>query len=215
VARTDELIAVLASELRPVRRMAPPGRRAAIWLAATALLVVLIVLRFSSHPLIEQRLSVARMTLECLGSALTAVAAVMAAFELSVPGHSPHWNWVTVPPLLLWLGASGAGCLQNGSGLHTPYTHHMPSCFVFIVVVSIPLSLGLFWMLRRARPIAPLPVALAGALGVAATAATLLQFFHPFDITWLDLGFHLGAVAVIVTVAGALREALLAGVRKP
>ncbi len=198
-----------------MRRMAPPGRRAAVWLAATAGLVLLIVLQFSSHPLIEQRMSVARMMLECVGSALTAVAAIMAAFELSVPGHSPHWRWVPLPPLLLWLGASGAGCLQNGMGLHTPYTHHMPSCFIFIVSVSLPLSVALFWMLRRARPIAPLPVALSGALGVAATAATLLQFFHPFDITWLDLGIHLGAVAVIVAVAGTLRETLLASAKQP
>jgi hypothetical protein len=184
-----------------------------MWLATTAVLIVLIVLQFSSHRLIEQRMSVARMTLECLGSALTAVAATMAAFELSVPGHSSRWNWVPVPPLLLWLGASGAGCLQNGMGLHTPYTQHMPSCFIFIVVVSLPLSVALFWMLRRARPIAPLPVAISGALGVAATAATLLQFFHPFDITWLDLGIHLVAVAAIVALAVALRDTLLAGTR--
>lgn len=193
--------------------MAPPGRRAVAWLASIGVVIVLIVLQFSSHRLIEQRVSVARMTLESLGSALTAVAAIMAAFELSVPGHSPRWNWVPIPPLLLWLGASGAGCLQNGSGLHTPYTQHMPSCFVFIFIVSIPLSAALFWMLRRARPIAPLPVAISGALGVAATSATLLQFFHPFDITWLDLGIHLVAVVAIVTLAVALRDTLLAGTR--
>jgi hypothetical protein len=65
-------------------------------------------------------------------------------------------------------------------------------------------------MLRRAYPIAPLPVAALGTLGVAASAATLLQFFHPFDITVLDLGFHLAAVGFIVFLGAALRNPLLA-----
>jgi hypothetical protein len=45
---------------------------------------------------------------------------------------------------------------------------------------------------------------------VASAAATLLQFFHPFDITLLDLGFHLAAVAFVVFIGAALRRPLLA-----
>jgi hypothetical protein len=209
VSHTDDLIETLASELQPVQRMRPPRRRALLWLAVTAVIIALIILRFARLDMVAQRMAVTRVALETLGSALTAIAAVLAAFELSVPGHSPRWIWLPVPPLLLWLGVSGAGCLQNGLGLHAPYAGHTPSCFLFIVMVSIPLGIALFWMLRRARPIAPLPVAGLGALGVAALSATTLEFFHPFDITWLDLAFHLGAVLVVVTAASALRERLL------
>ena len=68
-------------------------------------------------------------------------------------------------------------------------------------------------MLRKAQPIAPTPVAVLGALGVAALAASLLQFFHPFDITVIDLGFHLAAVALVMLIGAALRRPLLAAPR--
>ena len=210
MSQTDELIQILAAQLSPVRRMAPPGHRAFVWLAATLGLMALIILRFARFDMVMQRMGIMRVALESVGSALTAVTAIVAAFELSVPGHSRRWLWLPVAPLLLWLGASGAGCLQNGLGLHAPYAGHTPDCFVFIAAVSLPLAIALFWMLRHARPIAPLPVAILGALGVAALSATVLAFFHPFDITWLDLTAHLGAVAVVIAMATVLRKPALA-----
>jgi hypothetical protein len=102
------------------------------------------------------------------------------------------------------------GCWHNGLGLQQLPGGESTGCFMFIAGVSVPLAAALFWMLRRAHPIAPLPVALLGTLGVAATAASLLQFFHPFDITLLDLAFHLAAVAFVVFVGTLLRRPLLA-----
>jgi len=72
------------------------------------------------------------------------------------------------------------------------------------------LAVVLFWMLRRARPMDPLPVAATGTLGVAATAAFILEFFHPFDVTVIDLALHLAAVGLIVVLGTALRRPLLA-----
>ena len=74
----------------------------------------------------------------------------------------------------------------------------------------MPLAAGLFWMLRRARPIAPLPVAALGTLGVAATAAFMLQFFHPFDVTVIDLALHLAAVGLVILIGTAFQRPLLA-----
>jgi len=71
------------------------------------------------------------------------------------------------------------------------------------------LAAGLFWMLRRARPINALPVAAIGTLGVAATAAFVLEFFHPFDVTAIDLALHLSAIALVVLVGIAWRRLLL------
>ncbi|HKF71361.1 MAG TPA: hypothetical protein VKB68_06405, partial [Stellaceae bacterium] len=53
-------------------------------------------------------------------------------------------------------------------------------------------------VLRRARPLAPVRVAAIGGLGVAAIAAFLLQFFHPFDVTTLDLSVHIVAIAIVI-----------------
>jgi hypothetical protein len=38
-----------------------------------------------------------------------------------------------------------------------------------------------------------------GGLGVAALSATALQFYHPFDVTVVDLAVH--AIAVLIVVA--------------
>jgi hypothetical protein len=69
---------------------------------------------------------------------------------------------------------------------------------MFILSISVPLSVGLLVFLNRARPLSPLKTAAMGALGVAALAAAALQFFHPFDVTFLDLGVHLGTIVLVV-----------------
>jgi hypothetical protein len=65
----------------------------------------------------------------------TAILAAAAAFLTSVPGRSPWWSVLPLPPLALWVGASGAGCLRNTIA---PYTEaespmHATLCIYFIV----------------------------------------------------------------------------------
>ncbi len=209
---TDRLIETLSSGLQPVRPLRAPMIRALLWLAAVGALSTALILRFADLAVFWQRVSVPRTAIECIGAALTAVTAVIGAFEMSVPGRSARWGWLPMPPFLLWLAASGAGCLANGLSLYGAdgFIGESGSCFVFIAAVSVPLSLGLFWMLRRARPIAPAPVATLGTLGAAASAAFILQFFHPFDVTVIDLTLHLAAVALVMLIGGLARRPLLA-----
>jgi hypothetical protein len=209
VTQTDDLIESLGAKLTPVQPLRAPMLRGLGWLAVVAVLALLVILRYANLSVFMHRMEVPRIALECIGSLLTAISAILVAFELSVPGRSARWAWLPLPPLLLWLAASGMGCLENGLGLRAVHAQSA-HCFMFIAGVSAPLSVALFWMLRRAHPIAPLPVASFGALGVAAAAATLLQFFHPFDITALDLGFHVAAVGFVVFIGAALRRPLLA-----
>lgn len=208
---TNELIAALSGGLQPVRRLRPPLRRAASWLLLAALLAAWPVAHYSNLPLFLERADEPRQTLELAATLLTGIVALYGAFALSVPGHSSRWALAPLPPLLLWIAASGYGCLHNGWSAGGPggIIGASRDCFAFIVLTSVPLSALLFWALRRARPIAPLPVALSGALGVAALAAFLLQFFHPFDVTVIDLALHLAAVGVIALLAVALRRPLL------
>ena len=208
---TNELIAALAGGLKPVQRLRPPLRRAALWLLLAALLAAVPVAHYANMPVFLERAGEARQMLELAATLLTGIVALFAAFALSVPGHSARCALAPLPPLLLWIAASGYGCLQNGWSAGGPggVIGESRNCFVFIVLTSVPLSALLFWALRRARPIAPLPVALCGALGVAALAAFLLQFFHPFDVTVIDLALHLAAVGVIALLATALRRPLL------
>jgi hypothetical protein len=210
--QTDKLIESLAAKLQPVRPMRSPLLRALLWLAVVGALGVVVVMHQGGVSIFMQRIAVPRVAVETFATALTALTAIIAAFELSVPGRSPRWAVAPLPPFLVWLGASGLGCLHNGLSLHHPdgWAGESPHCFAFIAAASVPLAAGLFGMLRRARPIAPLPVAALGTLGVAASAAFVLQFFHPFDVTLIDLALHLAAIALVMLIGTLWRRALLA-----
>ena len=204
---TEDLITNLACRLEPVRRLRPPAVRALEWLAVVAALSALLILRYADLQVFRHRMGSPRVLLECIATLVTATTAIFASFELSVPGRSPRWAALPVVPFLVWLAASGLGCLQNGLGGSARESVH---CFVFIAGVSVPLAGSLLAMLRRARPIATLPVAALGALGAAAAAAFILEFFHPFDVTVIDLALHLAAVGGVIAVLTVLRRPLLA-----
>lgn len=208
---TDELIDALAGGLAPVRPLRPPLQRAALWLLLVALLAAWPVAHFSDLPRFLARSADPRQTVELAATLLTGMAALLSAFVLSIPGYSRRWALLPLPPLLVWIASSGVGCLHGGLGIGPPGGRLGPSgdCYAFIVAVSLPLGALLCVALRRARPIAPLPVALCGAVSVAALAAFILQFFHPFDVTVIDLALHLAALASVALVAGALRRPLL------
>jgi len=207
---TEQLIASLSQGLAPVRPLRPPARRALLWLCAIALVIGALLLRFADLAAWAGRYSEWRMAIEAAATLLTGVTAVVAAFHLSLPDRSSLWRYAPLPPLLLWIATSGLGCLQFGVGLGPPGARVGESthCFAFIIGVSVPLTVLLFAALRRARPLDPLPVALTAALGVAALAAFVLQFFHHFDVTAIDLATHLAAVLCVVGLAGAARRVL-------
>ena len=148
------------------------------------------------------RLAEPAVATETVVALLTGIAAVVAAFHLSLPDRSPRWALLPLPPALAWVASSGAECyadwVRNGAeGWEFGATF---VCFRFIVAAGLPLGIALTFALRRAKPLEPVRVAAIGGLGVAALAAVLLQFFHPFDITFIDLGAHAAAIAVVVGV---------------
>jgi hypothetical protein len=199
----DRLIQGLTADLRPVRPLPSPGKRALAWLACVIAMACLLA-PISDLAALEQRLiAVPDMWLAVTGSALTAVLAAFAAFQLSLPDRSRAWAWLPLPAALLWIAASGMGCLRSW---FVPDTHaadlsEARDCLLFIIGLSVPLSILLFAMLRKAYPLQPgLTAAIAG-LAVAAAAATLLNFFHPFDAAATDLAVHAFAVGLVVVVS--------------
>ena len=72
---------------------------------------------------------------------------------------------------------------------------------MFILGVSIPLSLVLMLMLRRGFSLQPKLAAAMAGLAAAAAAATLLNFVHPYDAAAVDLLVHAFAVVVVIAAA--------------
>ena len=202
----DQLIRSLTANLRPVRRLRPPLFRALTWLAVLVALAIGLA-AFANLDAVWQRISAAPdLWLAVIGSALTAILAAIAAFELSVPGAPRAWAMLPLPAALLWVGASGFGCLRGwvAPQSHVAVMSEARHCLMFIVFLSVPLSALLLTMLRRAFPLYPGLTAAIGGLAVAAAAATLLNFFHPYDAAATDLVVHTVAVALVIAVNRAL-----------
>jgi hypothetical protein len=199
---TDQLVEMLARNVVPVRRLKPPMIRAALCLGTIALLGAFVIFIFADLRVFATRARHAELDVELLGTFTTGCLAVIAAFQLSLPDRSLRWAFLPLPTLALWLGGSGAGCYRqwlidrNGAWKLGESGH----CFLFILGVGLPLGAALLLALRQARPIAPLRVAIMGGLGASSLAAFLLQFFHPFDVTMMDLTIHAVAVTLVVSV---------------
>jgi hypothetical protein len=208
--RVDDLIRALAAEAGPVRRLRPPMQRATAWLLAVVAVAVLAIIGFADLPLFMSRAQDGKLQLELAGTLLTAIAAIVAAFHLSLPDRSAAWSLLPLPPLALWVGASGYSCWRHwlAYGPDGWSLGESAECFLMILGASIPLGLALTLVLRRARPLAPERVAVIGGLGIAAIAALLLQFFHPFDVTFLDLGVHAVTVGLVILGMRASSRAL-------
>lgn len=203
---TESLIAQLTEGLQPVKRLSPPMVRAAVWLGIVTLLGTVFVMHFANLAMFLHRIQDPRLALELTGTLLTGILAVVAAFELSLPDRPITWALLPAPSLVLWLGCSGFSCwrqwiVRGPDGLGRGET---ADCFLWIVGFGVPLAIALFVVLRRSQPLTPGPVAAMAGLGVASLAAFLLQFFHPFDVTFIDLGLHIAAVAAIVILARAV-----------
>ena len=220
MSRADEherLIQDLAADLRPVRRLRPPGLRALAWLAVVGALAAGLAGMSDLGAVRDRLMAVPDMWLALAGSAATAVLAAVAAFQLGLPDRRPAWALLPLPAAALWLAASGLGCLRGWTlpGVHPASPFDTIDCLAFILGLSAPLSALLVLMLRRAATLQPgLTAAMAG-LASAAAAATLLAVVHPFDASAIDVSVHVGAVLAVVAANRALGGRLLGNAARP
>jgi len=213
--RETDIIRMLSADLAPVRRLASPGWRAAAWLAGVVLLALPLSLLGDVQGMIHRLGAAPDMTLAAIGSALTAILAAIAAFQLTLPDRKAAWALLPLPAAALWIGASGFGCFRNWivADTHVASMRETMDCLTFILAISIPLSLLLILMLRRGYSLRPNLTAVIGGLACASAAATLLNFIHPFDAAVTDLVVHAIAVGLVVVVIRFIGGRLLADKR--
>jgi hypothetical protein len=212
----DRLVQALGADLAPVRRLAPPSQRVLIWLMILGAAALALAMVSDVGAMIRRFMAAPDMWLAAMGSMLTAVLAAMAAFELSLPDRRAAWAFLPLPALLLWIGASGMGCLRTWSVAETdPTPLDQPErCLIYILGFSLPLSLLLIVMLRRGFSLRPNLTAIIGGLACASAAATLLNFIHPYDAAATDLAVHTFAVVIVILVNTILgRRILMSGTR--
>jgi hypothetical protein len=207
----EALIDRLGTELVPVRRLLPPWLRTAGWMLAVVAIAVLLLMHYGADPMLRRWAGTPDLGWAGIGAVITAITAAWAAFALGVPGRRAAWAWLPLPGALLWIGASGLGCLREwvAPGTQVASMHQSADCLVFIISFSIPLSALLIVLLRRACPLRPVLTAVLIGLASAAASASLLEICHSFDAAATDLLTHALAVAAVVAINAAMGGRLL------
>ncbi|MDQ2764186.1 MAG: DUF1109 domain-containing protein [Pseudomonadota bacterium] len=201
---TSDLIATLAGNLKPVRRLRPPVVRAACWLMLAALVLALLTISQGIRPDLVERLHDRTFAVSIAASLLTGVLAAIAAFQLSLPDRSRLWLLLPLPALLVWLSNISYQCLVQWisigpQGITLGEAAH---CFATLALSGLPLSLALLVMLRYTAPLRPSAVALTAGLAVGGITATALSLFHVLDATVLILTWNLGTALLFVGLGG-------------
>lgn len=201
---TDDLIDSLSSGLEPVRRLRPPFLRALGWIAFATGVIVLLALWRGLRADMQEQLAEPAYWVQVIGAWLTGVTATLAAFEISLPDRSRLWGALPLPAAALWLYGFAFGCLAHWIAipLGAPVVEDSERCLTTIVVATVPLSLALWMMLRRSRPLRPAGTAWTGALAVAAFADTAHLLLHMVQASALVLVINLVPVGIIVALGG-------------
>lgn len=201
---TPDLIASLAANATPVRRLRPPVMRAACWLLLAAVVLTLLAVNQGIRPDLVQRLQEPAFAVSMAASLLTGVLAAIAAFLVSLPDRSRLWLLLPVPALILWLSNIGYQCLIQwvAIGPDGMSFGEAARCFATLALTSLPLSLAMLLMLRYAAPLRPTAATFMGSLAVAAITATALSLFHVIDASVMILMWNLGTAILFVGLSG-------------
>lgn len=197
---TPNLINLLATSAKPVRRLRPPLVRATLWLLLAALIFALLAVGHGLREDFAQRVGQPVFVIGIVASLVTGMLAAVASFFLSLPDRSRAWVLLPLPALLIWISTVSYGCLTNwvSIGPEGIRVGEAARCFATLLLTSMPLSIALYVMLHHAMWLRPTTVTVTGGLAVAAMTATALSLFHDLDATVMVLVWNLGVAAVIV-----------------
>ncbi len=208
---TDQLLARLEADLRPVRRLAPPRARLGRWLLVSLPAAALVAWAFGLRPDLAARFAEGDFVLYEAAAMLTALAAAYAALCAGLPDQ-PAWKlWLPLAPMALWVGTLGRQCLDvlltAGPGGATIGSDAM--CLPAIAAGGALPAIAIVRMLRRGGAFRTRTASLCGALAAAALGAAALRLYHPQDAALMVMVWQLGSVGLLSLVAGLAGEGAL------
>ncbi|GJL37095.1 hypothetical protein TUM17576_39150 [Enterobacter hormaechei] len=203
MADHDLFIEQLSRTIEPVKRPWQPGWRVVAWIVMAlpcgALASLLVHRTFTDW----SQTGAAWVIFQLFLTFLTGTLAIRNAFLLSIAGQQYlSWKWFA-PLVSLWLVITFTNMRL----------HHLPpvqgnevgtNCYLFMVVVSVPMMAIVIGYLRRTRTLFPARSLAAAGAGVACMALTLLALCHPTHVSALDFLMHISATATIVLGTMAL-----------
>jgi hypothetical protein len=211
VRDTDQLIASLAEDARPVRPLPRPGIRTGTWFALAIPYVALMVYVMSPRGDLVAKMSDSHFVVEQLAALTTGITAALAAFATVVPGYSRRIIIAPMVPLAVWLGTLGEGCVADWLRWGPDGLSLQPDwlCLPAIALVGAVPAIVMVAMLRRGAPLAPHTTIALGALAAAGLGNFGLRLFHPQDASVMVLVWQFGTVFVLSVCAGCTGRFIL------
>jgi hypothetical protein len=212
--KTDELVASLARDVAPLRRLQRPWRRAAAWaLCAAGYLTVLVAL-MSPRDDLALRVQEPRFAAEQLMALLTGLTAAVAAFTTIVPGYGRRIIVVPLVFLTLWISIVAAGAAQELGTVRATLQADW-SCVATILAGGAVPGIVIAAMIRRGAPLTPGTTAALAALAAAACGNLGICLFHRDSANLVVLFWHCGTVVALSAVGGLMGRHLLRWPRWP
>jgi hypothetical protein len=211
--KTDDLIQRLGTELRPVQPLAPPWRRAAIWVATALAYVALVALgSWLQHGALRGVSGDSAYVVQQLALLATAMIAADIAFASVVPGMQRPAAWLPFVPVAILMATLVGGMLSD---VRTAGTVGIGQETDWPCVGSIAIGTTVLWaaaaaMLRRGAALSPgTSGLLAGLAAVSlANAEACLTRTHAFSATVLL--WHGATSLVVVAIAVLASRRVLA-----
>lgn len=203
MADHDVLIEKLSRSAEPVKRPWQPGVRVISWLALALPCGIVASLLLNRTLTDWSQTGALAVVLQLLLTFAAGTLAIRNAFLLSIAGRQPlGWKWFA-PLVSVWLASTLAN-LHLHHSVPTTASVDGPNCYLFMLVVSMPMAAIVVGYLRRTRTLFPARSLAAAGAGVACMALTLLSLCHPTHISAADLLGHLAAISTIVLLTVAL-----------
>lgn len=208
---TNDLIDSIVADASPVRKLAPPLERAALWLLAAVVIIALLGVEHGLRSDIGLQMRKGSFALGCTASLATGVLAALACLMASLPDRSRAWLLLPLPSLAVWVCTIGYGCLTDWVNVDdgTMRLGEAFRCFATLMMVSLPLSGAMFVMLRHVARLRPTAVTLTAGLAVAAITSTAMSLLHQLDATIMILMWNLGVAVMIVAIEGTIGRRVL------
>ena len=202
---TDGLIERLSANVDPVRPLAAPWIRSAVWLAIATPYVALVVAMMTPRGDLSAKLSDFRYLLEQTAALSTGIVAAAAAFASIIPGYDRRIALLPLAPLSIWLASLGEGCVQawmrngaQGLSLTSDFV-----CIPAIALVGALPALAMVVMLRKGAPLRPHISAALGGLATAGLGNFGLRLFHHQDASLMVLIWQMGTVFILTLLSGS------------
>jgi hypothetical protein len=203
--KTNDFIKQLSSDVKPVKRLASPGKRFFIWFLASFFSISLGISLMGIRSDFSQALMNPRFVLETLAILAIAILAAAGAFMMSVPGMGsrPIIRWLLIIPSIAWP-------LSLAYRLYTIYSQANSFAFIFdygfgcirdIFLLGILPGSFLFFMLKTAAPLRLSWTGALATLSAAAIAAVGVQFTCSADSPVHIFLWHVLPV-IVIGVAG-------------